>query len=144
MQGPRPDILLPRDVWQLVFKYLSCQERLHERLVCRLFSNLDGEDSLLIETALPSKNATDSLILFLSRRSDLGAPSVDSKLTGVAAHLEAVLPRFLPPVLRCSCLQALDLTSLLLQPLEAALSLALVPQGLLTLQIQSGTSNVAG
>lgn len=109
------------------------------RLACKLFSDLDGETSLVIETALPSKTAIDSLILFLSRRSAVGTPGVNLKLTGVAA---AVMPSLLPSVLRCSCLQTLDLLSLLLQPLEAALSLALLPQGLLSLSIQCGTSIV--
>ena len=132
MQSPT----LSSDLWQLIFKHLSLQERLRIRSVCKHFSSLDSEGPILVTTGLPSKLATDSLVLFLSRRSKCPAPALNLQLTGSASHLQAAVQEFLPSALRCSCLLHLGLGNLLLQPLEAALGLALLPSSLLSLKIR--------
>ena len=122
--------------WQLIFKHLSCQNGLRIRSVCKVFSNLDSEGLILITTGLPSKLAIDSLILFLSRRSNFPSPGINLQLTGSVSHLKAAVHAFLPSALRCSSLLHLGLGDLLLTPLEAALGLALLPTSLLSLRIR--------
>ncbi|KAK9830792.1 hypothetical protein WJX74_007490 [Apatococcus lobatus] len=82
MQAARPLKALARDLWQLVFNHLSSRERLQIRTVCKLFSNLEGHADIEIKTDLPSKTATDSLLLFLGRRSNFSSPGIKLKLAG--------------------------------------------------------------